>query len=147
VSSKLRNGKKIRYTYVSLKTYRWYYWQLEPWERTWHAWENNHPSDKDGFPIDQHELRRINVGNLWDLERRMYMGLSPKVGNPTYGFLRIDDPRIDEVDPYRITMLKPDAEALGLLRDPVEWLALSMRSKRIQRACPNRLAGLIDNAA
>ena len=119
-----------KFHYVTQRQCRYGYRFLEEWQKRWHRGERRHWCDKDGFPIDEHVRRTISVGSSNTLEALIYKGLGGKVG-----------------DSSRKTVIKADLTELDPLADPLKWVRLSSKRKRILRLCSTKLADLTADAA
>lgn len=129
--------------YVSPRRYRHHYRGLEEWERKWHRYERQHPTDVNGFPRDEHARRTISVGDNDGLEAIMYSGADGKIGDPLAGILLFRRLQHDPVDPYRIRITKIDTELLDPLPDPIGHLRICSLYRFLARKSPEHLVRLM----
>lgn len=132
-----------RFTYVSAESYRWRYRQLETWQRRWHRYERRHPSDASGLPVDQHAHRTITVRDNNDLEALIYRACDGKVCERTHSLRLIETDEAGGMHIGRSLMVRTDDSRIELFKDPLRWMILSIRIKRLLRMNPIQLSRLV----
>lgn len=134
---------KLHYTYVSPRQYRWRYRSLAKWQQRWHRYERKHPCDTTGLPLDEHADRTISVGGTNKLEALIYQSHDGKVSEPVTGFVRYKGTKNLGGSHGSIRRLRVDESEITLFPDPLCWVCLSSRVKRILRMSCEKIEWLV----